>query len=78
MTLLKVHAAMGLIMVAQSFHQVQPPELVYDDYLPEFTTIVTLCFEIIEMVNGCETSIKCASLRFDIGVLPALAATGLS
>lgn len=74
--LLQVHAAMTVIMVAQAFHQVHPPELVYDDYLPEFTTIVDLCTSIREALGDCTSSLRSASFRFDIGVIPALAATG--
>ena len=74
--LLKINAALTTIMISQTSHQIHPPELVYDNYVPEFTTIVKLCSLVKEILSDRDCSFHCATFRFDIGVIPALAATG--
>jgi hypothetical protein len=62
-------------MVSQTFHQVYPQELVHDGYLLEWTIIVELCVSIKEILGRSDSDFRCATFRFDIGVIPALGAT---
>jgi hypothetical protein len=72
-SLLKVHVAFTKITSGLTFHITHPPELGYDAYLPEFTTIATLVASIQPFLTSSPSTN--ASFHFDVGILSGLAAT---
>jgi hypothetical protein len=70
-TMLKIHAAMNVVMLASTF---SPPEISYDAFLSEFRTITTLSASIYPTLVALE---KGAMFHFNIGIIPALWQVGL-
>ena len=73
---MKVNAALNVVIVARKYAQVYPPELIYDEYLSEFRTIVNHCSTVRDLLLQCDYKFQSAKFRFDIGVIPALVVTG--
>ena len=71
-TLLQVHAAMNIILLAHTFY---PSETVHDAYLQEFRTIVTLSSSVQHLL--VQSSKSGANFHFDIGILPVLTYAGM-
>ncbi|RDW65975.1 hypothetical protein BP6252_09610 [Coleophoma cylindrospora] len=70
--ILQVQAILSRVMLAGSFIT---SEMAYDDYLPEFTTITTLCDSVF-LYLGSDDQESSSRFHFDIGIVSALFLVG--
>lgn len=77
-TLLRIHAAMNIILLTRAFN---PPESAYDKFLDQFRTIVNLSERIHHLLVSSSGSFaeggEGGVFRFEIGILPALSQVSL-